>query len=64
MELNNISNTENKTVEKNNLKPKSNGKLVIKLNPQLESEFKELLLERKQAYITIYYDILECTFLY
>lgn len=56
LEPNNISNTENKTVEKNNLKLKSNGKLVIKLNPQLESEFKELLLERKQAYITVYYE--------
>ncbi|TCI93638.1 DUF262 domain-containing protein [Tenacibaculum sp. M341] len=56
LKLNHISNTENKTVEENNLKSKSSNKLVIKLNPQLESEFKELLLKRKQAYITIYYE--------
>lgn len=56
LKLNHLLNTENETVEENNLKPKRNDKLVIKLNPELESEFKELLLERKQAFITTYYE--------
>ncbi|MDC9724036.1 MAG: DUF262 domain-containing HNH endonuclease family protein [Urechidicola sp.] len=56
LEIEIISKTENATAKRSNLKPKSNGKLVIELNPQLESEFKNLLLERKQAYITTYYE--------
>ncbi len=30
--------------------------VLKELNPHLESEFKQLLLERKQAYITTYYE--------
>lgn len=52
----NILKAENEFANTNNIKPKSNGKLLIELNPHLESEFKKLLLERKQAYITIYYE--------
>ena len=56
IENENILNVENEITKTIKTQPKSNGKLTIELNPQLESEFKQLLLERKQAYITTYYE--------
>ena len=50
LEVQNISELENKLT-----KTKSNGKLLIELNPKLESDFKQLLLEKKQAYIKTFY---------
>ena len=51
LEIHNTSELENKLTE-----TKSNGKLLIELNPKLESEFKQLLLEKKQAYIKTFYE--------
>ena len=51
----NILKVEDELIEKTPVKPKENGKLLIELNPQLEIEFKQLLLERKKAYITTFY---------
>jgi hypothetical protein len=52
----NILKAENEIPKISKTQPKNNGKLIIELNPHLESEFKQLLLERKQAYITTYYE--------
>lgn len=56
LKIQNTSDLENNHFEPTNLKPKSNGKLSIELNPELESEFKQLLLEKKQAFITTFYE--------
>jgi uncharacterized protein with ParB-like and HNH nuclease domain len=47
---------ENKLPVINDSEPKKNRTLSIELNPSTELEFKQLLLERKKAFITTFYE--------